>query len=142
MDRYGFRYPLPACALHVASLVAWQTRRECAVSVEVPAESTRWFERTARGTWWAVDDEVGVVAARDVLDSWTVYLFRTNEPPIALVARMGSDGVGSVRERAEVLAQAYAAVLAADVYEAAQDDTVQDDVETVELPVVTVERAA
>lgn len=136
IDAYGFRYLLPACALHLASLVAWQTRRECAVKVEVPAESPRWFERTARETWWAVDDEVGVVAARDVLDSWTVYLFRTNEPPIALVARMGSGGVGSVRERAEVLAQAYAAVLAAQVHEAAQD------AETVELPVVTVERAA
>ena len=134
VDAYGFRIFLPACALHVGPLVAWQTRRECAVAVEVPADGRRWFDWSPRETWYAVDDETGVVVARDVCDSWTVYLFHANYAPIPLVARMGlrdGESYSVLRMRAEVLAQAYAASVAAGMYEAAQQDAV-----TVGLPVV------
>ncbi len=140
VDAYGFRYRSEACALHLESLVDWHVRRECRVHVEVPADSTRWYERDDRETWFAVDDQLGVVVARDVLDTWTVWLHDTNLSPVPLVARMGVRGGESyadLRERAEVLAQAYASTLAADGYELASQDAV-----TVALPVVAVSEVA
>lgn len=147
IDGYGFRYPLPACALHLASLVAWQTRRECAVKVEVPAHQGRdFFERSPRETFYAVSSPMtGVAATRGMWDAWQVVEVVDGFGSARVLAPVGlrdGESFDACRERAEVLAQAYAAVLAADAYEAAQDDTAQDDVETVELPVVTVERAA
>lgn len=103
------------CALHLAPALAWFERQGMPVHVTVPATGGRqWFERSERETWYAVDDSLGVVVARDVSDTWTVYLHRENHAPEVLAARMGVSGPGTARERAEVLGQAYAAQLATD----------------------------
>lgn len=138
-DTDGFVYRSEACALHLESLVRWHHLRGCWVHVEVPADSTRWYERDSRETWYAVDDQVGVVVARDVHDTWTVWLHDTNHPPVPLVARMGmrdGESWAGLRGRAEMLAQAVASQLAADAYEAASVAV------TVALPVVAVSEAA
>lgn len=149
VDRYDFRYRTAGCALHLESLVRWHTRRECAVKVEVPAHQGRdFYERSPRETFYAVsahDPMTGVAATRGMWDAWQVVEVVDGFGSARVLAPVGlrdGESFDACRERAEVLAQAYAAVLAVDAYEAAQDDAVQGDVETVELPVVTVERAA
>lgn len=148
IDAYGFRYPLPACALHLASLAAWQTRRECAVKVEVPAHQGRdFFERSPRETFYAVsshDPMTGVAATRGIWDAWQVVEVVDGFGSARVLAPVGlrdGESFNDCRLRAEVLAQAVAAQRAADLYEARQAAELADAV-TVALPVVTVERAA
>jgi hypothetical protein len=139
-DAYGFRYVEPVCVFDLPGAVRHHARRERPVVVEVPADSRRWFERGDRETWYAVDDETGVVVARDVCDTWTVWLHDTNQAPVSLVARIGvrdTESYADLRARAEVLAQATASTLAADAYELASLDAV-----TVALPVAAVTEVA
>lgn len=136
-DTDGFVYRSEACALHLESLVAWQTRRECAVKVEVPACQGRdFFERSPRETFYAVsahDPMTGVAATRGMWDAWQVVEVVDGFGSARVLAPVGlrdGESFDACRERAEVLAQAVAAQRAADAYEAAFAVTVA-------LPAVT-----
>ena len=104
-----------ACPLHLDDVIRDHARRGHTVTVEVPAFGGHTcFSRHERETFYAVDASTGLVVTRDVIDTWSVYVCVENAAPVLLAARMGVAGVGSARERAEVLAQAYASQLATD----------------------------
>jgi hypothetical protein len=139
-DAYGFRYVEPVCVFDLPGAVRHHTRRERPVVVEVPADSRRWFERTDRETYYAVDEAHGVAATRGIWDAWQVVKVVNGFGSTQLLAAVGlrdGESFNDCRARAELLAQAYASTLAADAYEAASLDAV-----TVALPVVTVSEVA
>lgn len=120
-DTQGRAHHNVVCALHLSAVVRDHTRRGRSVVVEAPTCSPRWFTRTDRETWYAVDEYHGVVVARDVLDTWTVWLHRENGEPRPLYPRVGlrdGESAAQCRVRVEDWAQDHAARLAADAYEA------------------------
>lgn len=109
-DAHGFRYRDRVCALHLDPEVGYHSRAGHTVVVEVPAFSRRWFERTDRETYFALDECHGVAAVRDMHDCWAVV--DTTHGIIDTTLALVPD-----RAVAELLAQAVAAVRAADAYE-------------------------
>ncbi|MDN5929665.1 MAG: hypothetical protein L0I24_01125, partial [Pseudonocardia sp.] len=123
-DAHGFRRFTAVCALHLAGVVTHYGSHGWPTVVEVPA-SPRWFERTDRETYYALDETRGVAATRGIWDAWQV---------VEVVDGFGADQslmTSPSRVVAEAFAQAYAAGLAADAYESGFVIA-----ETVVLPVV------
>lgn len=115
-DANGYVSGDEVCSLHLDETVwnhGWLHRH---VVVEVPAhEGRRWFERSDRETYYALDDLRGIAVVRDFTHAWTVVEAHDGFTGRALaVLPLGAGGYAESRLRAEVLAQAYASQLATD----------------------------
>lgn len=111
-DEHGFGYRTEGCALHLPGVVRHFQGHGWPTTVEVPASGgRRWFERSDRETYWALDDTNGIAVVRALHDCWQVIEVCAGLP-VALLALVPDRAV------AELLAQAVAAVRAADAYEA------------------------
>ena len=137
-DEHGFRYFLATCALHLAGIIRHYRSHGWATVVEVPTCSPRWFERSDRETYWALDESRGIGVTRTHVGGWAAWNVvdrLTDSVPLALFAADCGDAAS--RLDAECWAQAYAAQRAADAYEESFSDAV-----TVALPVVVVSGVA
>lgn len=137
-DTHGFRYRSVTCALHLAGVVRHYNGHGWALVVEVPASSRQWFERTDRETFYALDESRGVGVTRTHVGGWAAWDVvdgLTRSVPLTL---FGADaGDAAARLDAECWAQAHAARVAADAYEASFSDAV-----TVALAVAAVTEVA
>ncbi len=140
-DAHGYRHSDDVCVLHLPGLVRHHSRQNRAVVIEIGAtEGRRWFERSDRETYYALDESRGIAATRGIWDAWQVVEVVDGFGSPTLLASVGlrdGESFNQARARAEVLAQAVAAVRAADAYESGFVIA-----ETVALPVVTVTEVA
>lgn len=134
-DPHGFRYKTLACALHLPAVVRHYRRHCWPTTVEVPTCSPRWFERSDRETYYAVDESRGVAVTRSYpTGAWAAWTVLDGVP--TLLRTFPADfGDAHSREEAECWAQDHAARIAAGEFQAASAPIVA-------LPVVTAEVAA